>query len=56
MQTNKLPYAGAGSEIDSRGHKNIHWQIARGTQIHNINLSRQFTCILTYIMLYCLRV
>jgi len=27
MQTNKLSYAGAGSEIDSKGHKNFHWQM-----------------------------
>ena len=35
MQTNKLPYAEAGSEIYSRGHQNVHWQI---NQIHNIYL------------------
>ena len=36
MQTNKLSYAGAGSEINSRGHKNFHWQM---NKIHNIYLS-----------------
>ena len=39
MQTNKLSYAGAGSEIDSRGHKKFHWQMG---QIRNIYLSWQF--------------
>ena len=32
IQANKVPYTGAGSEIDFRGNKNFNWQT---NQIHN---------------------
>ena len=37
MQTNKLSYAGAGSEINSRGHNNFHWHM------NQINIKTKLT-------------